>query len=339
MYPLDRGLSGPTVRITHMRDELRRMVDLDVVSGLRRHRAAGESRYVATGRLRGLGGIYVESSTTLPGPADLAFLALARARHIPILTYIRDAYQLFPEYYHDRSLKKRLSRRLFRPVFGQLIRASDRVAFPSRGLADAFSIGPEALLLPPGCPPPVSVLRRAGANRFLYVGPARREVHGVDILIEAVSIARDSGHDLRLLVVARPGEEPLGVRPAWLDVRQASGAGIHELLPDVKASVIPRPRGPYNDLAIPIKLMEYLSYGRPLLVTDCTEQAAVVQGARAGLVVSASVQALADGVVQLAAASDDILDAYAAAGHRAALANSWSARASQVLSTLAMLGR
>src|SRR5205807_2560270 len=35
MYPLDRGLWGPTVRITHLRDELARMVRLDVIDGYR----------------------------------------------------------------------------------------------------------------------------------------------------------------------------------------------------------------------------------------------------------------------------------------------------------------
>ena len=51
------------------------------------------------------------------------------------------------------------------------------------------------------------------------------------------------------------------------------------LLPHVLATVIPRPRGAYNDLAVPIKLYDYLAYGRPLLVTDCEVQARVVNDA------------------------------------------------------------
>ena len=52
--------------------------------------------------------------------------------------------------------------------------------------------------------------------------------------------------------------------------------------------MIPRAPGAYNDLAIPIKLMEYLAYGRPLLVTDRTETARIVRAADAGIVVGDS---------------------------------------------------
>ena len=35
MYPLDAGIWGPTARITRVRDELARLVDLDVIDGYR----------------------------------------------------------------------------------------------------------------------------------------------------------------------------------------------------------------------------------------------------------------------------------------------------------------
>ena len=116
MYPLDRGLWGATTRITRLRDALAQRVRLDVISGTRSRRAAAMLRYALRGGMRGLSGIYVENSTALPGPVDIAFLASARAMGIPVLTYIRDAQQLFAEYYEARSLKRRLSRALFRPA-------------------------------------------------------------------------------------------------------------------------------------------------------------------------------------------------------------------------------
>jgi hypothetical protein len=154
MYPLDRGLWGATSRITQLRDALARHVDLDVVSGTRGRRSWSLARYVAAGGLSRLAGIYVESSTSLPGPADLAFLAIARARGVPVLTYVRDAQQLFAEYYLVTSPKRWLSRALFLPAMWALIRVSSRAAFPSRGLARAVlrrrDAADEAILLPPG---------------------------------------------------------------------------------------------------------------------------------------------------------------------------------------------
>ena len=86
MYPLDQGSWGPTVRISHLRDELSRLVDLDVVAGYRGARRAALVGYAFGGRLRGLDGIYVETSTFLPSEADIAFLGLARALGIPVLS-------------------------------------------------------------------------------------------------------------------------------------------------------------------------------------------------------------------------------------------------------------
>ena len=83
MYPLDAGAWGPTTRITHLRDELARLVDLDVVDGDRARRRGRLWRYALSGRLRGLDGIYVENSSTLPSESDLAFLGARAAARTP----------------------------------------------------------------------------------------------------------------------------------------------------------------------------------------------------------------------------------------------------------------
>jgi hypothetical protein len=328
MYPLDRGRWGPTVRIGHMRDELGRLVDLDLVAGTRGARRAALARYAVSGRLRGLDGIYVESSSFMPAEADLAFLGLAKALGISILTYIRDAYQLFDDYGAPTTLRERVARAAFRPTVRALSAVSSRLAFPTEGLARAVAgETAEVLLLPPGAPRPVEVPRRDGANRILFVGDARLPAQGADRLVSAVGIARERAAAVELEVVSRPDQGPPPPHPDWLHVRHAEGDDIHALLPDVLATVIPRPRGPYNDLALPIKLFDYLSYGRPLLVTDCVEQARVVRTADAGIVSGDDADALADGVMRLASAPAEQLDRWSRNAHAAARASAWSERA------------
>ena len=328
MYPLDRGMWGPTVRIGHLRDELASLVELDLVSGYRWPRRAALARYAGSGRLRGLDGIYVESSTFMPAETDIAFLGLARALRIPVLTYIRDAYQLFDDYGHAASLKQRLGAAAFGPMIRALRAVSTRLAFPSIGLADAvLGTGSEAVLLPPGAPPPVEAPRNAGANRLLFVGDARLPAQGADRLIAATERARNDGAAVELEIVSRPGQEPSAPHPDWLHVRRAEGPAIHALLPDVLATVIPRPRNAYNDLALPIKLFDYLSYGRPLLVTDCTEQACVVRDADAGIVTADETDALAEAIARLASAPAEALDAWSRNAHAAAHSAAWRERA------------
>lgn len=335
MYPLDRGSWGPTVRITHLRAELERLVRLDVIAGYRGARRLATARYAVGGRLRNLDGIYVESSTFLPAETDLAFLALARALGIPVLTYVRDAYQLFPDYYTADTLRRRASAAAFRPMIRALRAVSSRLATPTAGLAAAIGV-PDAVLLPPGSPPPVDVPRAPGANTLLFVGDARLPAHGADRLIQAVEKARATGIGVELIIVCRPGQEPPTPHPAWLHVERAEGSEVHALLPRVAATVIPRPRNAYNDLALPIKLFDYLSYGRPLIVTDCTEQARIVREGDAGLVTRDAPTELAEAIATVMQSSDERLDGWSANARTAAREASWTRRAQAVLEAMGL---
>jgi hypothetical protein len=333
MYPLDQGRWGPTVRIGHLRDELDRLVRLDVVDGYRGARRAALARYALSGRLRGLDGVYVESSSFLPAETDLAFLGLARALSIPVVTYVRDAYQLFDDYYRADTIRRRIARWSFGPAIRALAAVSTRLAFPTRGLAHVVlgDAGADALLLPPGAPTPADVDRRPTARCILFVGDARLPAQGGDGLIAAVGMAREAGADIELTIVARPGQEPPPPHPAWLSVLRAEGDGIVAMLPEVLAAVIPRPRSAYNDLALPIKLFDYLAYGRPLLVTDCTEQAIVVREADAGVVTGDSVEELAAGIARIASAPTEQLDQWSAHARAAAIRASWRHRAVEIV--------
>ncbi len=323
-----------------MRDELAELADLDVVAGYRTARRAALLNYALSGRLRGLDGIYVENSTTLPAEVDIAFLALARGLGIPVLTYIRDAQYLFEEYYAASSVKRRLARSLFPPLTSLLRRVSSRVAYPSRGLATAAGdTSSDPILLPPGSPDPVAVERREDARSLLFVGGMRVPAHGLNLLVDAVEVARDAGHPVEVVCVSRVGEQPPQPRPAWLHVEHASGAEIHALLPGVIASITPRRRSPYNDLAVPIKVMEYLSYGRPIIATDCVEQARIIRDADCGLVAADRVDDFAAAIIELFLAPAEQLDRWSANARAAAAADSWKSRAEAVVGSLVELGR
>lgn len=327
------------MRITHLRDALDGHVDLDVVSGFRGPRRVSLVRYALSGRLRGLGGVYVESSSALPSETDIAFLALARSLRIPVLTFIRDAYQLFPDYYATDTLRRRLSSAAFLPMMRALAAVSSSVAAPSDGLARAVFGDRPVLLLPPGSPPPVEIGPVSGAREVLFVGNGRDAVQGAPALIEAIGRVRSLGIDIGLVIVCRPGEEPRSVPEEGVRVVRAEGTQIHSLLPGVTATVIPRPRNAYNDLALPVKLFEYLAFGRPLLVTDCEETALLVRREECGLVVGDSVEDLARGLAELAAMDPSRRAALGAAAHRAARRQTWERRAGAILAELGIPSR
>jgi glycosyltransferase involved in cell wall biosynthesis len=342
MYRLDDGRSGPTVRIGQLRESLARRVSLDLIPGTRAARSWRMLTYAAKGRLRRLDGIYVESSSSLPGPIDLLFLALARSVGVRVVTYIRDAYQLFPEYYPLTSPRRRISRVAFLPVFRTLARLSSVVAFPSRGLARAVLGNREraesAPLLPPGARLREVPALDPDARGFLYVGSLAHDASGGDLLVEAVRRARERGHGLRLICIAPPGHDLPEPRPAWAEIVRGSDPEIVGLLPRVLATVIPRRRTPYNDLAVPIKVFEYLGYARPLVVTDTTETAAIVRAAGCGVVVPDTADGLAEGIMAVAEARPEQLVLWSEAAKRAAEANSWDSRAAEILKLLGVVG-
>ncbi|MCL5971128.1 MAG: glycosyltransferase, partial [Firmicutes bacterium] len=78
-----------------------------------------------------------------------------------------------------------------------------------------------------------------------------------------------------------------------VQVLEAFGDSLESLLQNAQVAVIPRLDTRYNRLALPVKLMDYLSQGLPVVVTKGSEAASVVEKAHAGLVTEHSVAALA----------------------------------------------
>jgi hypothetical protein len=334
MYPLDRGLWGATTRITEMRRALGRRVHLDVVSGTRLKRAWQLARFVAGGRLGGLEGIYVENATTLPGPADLAFLALARLFRIPVVTYVRDAQQLFAEYFRGDSPKRAISRAAFLPLTRTLIGLSDHTTFPSAGLAHAVTGSDHALLLPPGARLSEATPLDPKARNLLFIGGLRVAAHGGQILLDGIALARERGHMVELLCVSRPGDQPPGTLPEWVHVMHLEGPAIDRLLPEVLATVTPYRRTPYNDLAMPVKVPEYAGFARPMIVTDITETARIVRDNACGVVVEDTAEGIAEGIAQIVTADPKTLAEWGRAARAWAEANTWDVRAARVLELL-----
>jgi glycosyltransferase involved in cell wall biosynthesis len=115
---------------------------------------------------------------------------------------------------------------------------------------------------------------------------------------------------------------------------RAEGSEIDALLPRVRASVTPRRRSPYNDLAVPIKVLDYLGFGRPLLVTDTHETSAIVREADCGIIVPDTVDALRGGIVAVMDAPISRISAWGAAARAYAERNSWERRAARIVDLL-----
>jgi glycosyltransferase involved in cell wall biosynthesis len=117
---------------------------------------------------------------------------------------------------------------------------------------------------------------------------------GIEPLVEACRLVRSSWPDLRLylwLVATSPSAneylDELRTRvrgEPWITIGAVPHAGLGEALARATILCIPHPANEYMDVALPVKLLDSMAAGRPLVVTPRRETAAIVERYGAGLV-------------------------------------------------------
>jgi glycosyltransferase involved in cell wall biosynthesis len=328
MYDASVPASAPRVRIALLAEALERRARLVRADRGRWQRLAALPRVLW--QLRGVDAVYVESPTGATMPWDLLVLAVARAMRLPVGIYFRDAYQLFRDLYPPGTLRQRLSDLAWR-VSLRFLRGLATVRFvPSAGLAAALRLG-GAVLLPPGTDPRQPNLGPGDAPLVAYVG-ALNAADGFNRLLDAMVLVRAELPEARLLVVSGGAPREL---PAWVDVVAADRRDLPRLLAPARACVIPRPINRYTDLARPVKLVDYLSLGKPVVATRAAETAALLAPSDAGLLVADDAAAIAAGV--LAVLRDATLAGRLSAAARAlavAPGSSWDDRAAEIVERL-----
>ena len=334
MYDPSKQASAPVVRIARLAAALGQTCDLQVITGDRVGRARGAARWLLRRAWRDVDAVYVEAASSAPMPQDLLLMTLVRLSGRPLGIYFRDAYQLFRDLYPapgGRGFLNDLLWRLTLPLVRHL--ATHRFT-PSAGLARALGMT-DAVLLAPGTDPDLPDLGAGAGHRVAYVG-AFGAADGLPLLIEAMATVRATVPDAELLLVGpAPPAGLAGEAPPWVEFRRAGRAELPALLAGARLCVIPRPITAYADLAVPIKLMDYLSYGKPIVATAARETRSILEPAGAGLLAADSPTALAEAIVRVLLDADLAAD-LAAAARRLAVApgSTWQARAATIVATL-----
>ncbi len=336
MYDV-RGLnSAPKVQINFISAALARQTHLETISGGRLGRAAAGLRWLAGGGPRRVGAVYVEAPSASVMPTDLAFMALMRLLHRPVGVYFRDAYQFYRGIYPRRYRRQILTDLIWRVTMPMMRGLATHRFVPSQGLADVMRLR-NPVLLPPGTEPGTPDLGAGAEPLVAYVG-GNGWADGFDALVEAMAIVRATVPAARLIAITAPlSTERLAQLPDWVAIRQAGRAELPDLLRDARLCVIPRPITGYTNLAMPLKLWDYLSMGKPVVATEATETARIIATSGGGIVTPDTPAGLAAGLLSLL--QDQEL-ATQMAGRARAFAcspgSTWDARAATILE--AMLG-
>jgi len=300
------------------------------------------ARFLLRGGLRHTRAVYVEASTSTASEIDLLFLALAHAAGVPILIFIPDAYQLFPTIFPRTGSKERCLDWGWRRSIATYLRLADVLLFPSRGLAACFDTRQRTDVLPPaGLPNRERSPLSWEPPTILYAGGASRR-YGSDLLLDAMEqvVARHPTARCRF-ITGDVAVEVLAAhrarRAPWLTVERRAFDELPAIMGSATLTVIPLRVNAYNDLAMPVKLFDYMSFGRPVVATACRDTAALVNELDAGLIVDDTADGIAQGIMRLLE-DPDLATRLGQNGYQAIQStHAWPHRAAQLLQMIEAL--
>lgn len=276
---------------------------------------------------------YIEPSTYPIHPLDYHIYLGVFRQKIPIGIFYRDAYYKFPHWWkvagpkkYELLLRYRMDWMLFKKV-------ASVIFFPSASMGAMFDFD-RKVPLPPGAEEKF-IDRPSLFNNAIHVGGIN-EKYGADLLLESFR-AVNREQTLNLNLVCRREDAAFlkySAADRWLNIHHATGTELKKIYAQSDFAVIPRKRDTYNDLAMPVKLFEYLSYGLPIVSTDCTEMAAFIRKNGVGIVTADHMEGFVRGVREMNRALEKDDKFRANVKEAVTCSNMWTHRVETIVETL-----
>lgn len=283
---------------------------------------------------------------------DLMLLKKLHRQKVPVGLFYRDAYWMFPEYGADGKevqLLQRIKQTIIRQMQLRDLRvfrsSCDHIFFPSESMAAYFDFSSQSAL-PPGC-----VLRqnvnwestnavKKDVLTYIFVGGAAKN-YGTFLTMEAFEKANENGIIAKLIYVC-PEEQWNRIKgkaykkeyAEWLSILHVSGdEGLTPLYEKADIALLTAPNTEYRDFAVPIKIYEYISFGKPVLVTNCHETEKVVLENQVGWSAPDNAQSVCEKIIFLYENQEEIYEKKRYC-KEACVRNLWKNRAEAVIRVL-----
>ncbi len=285
---------------------------------------------------------YIESPTyPILRHADRSLIKKLHKLGVPTGYFYRDFYRKFPEQFPKRSSFmgriKDLGLDLLQKLTNRVLRYCDVVYFPSLEAAALFDYKKMKALPPAGENRLPSECREQN-HTAIYVGGISGHYDG-ELLLDAFASLSATDPSARLILVCREDEWGALTSPhknaEWLDVHHASGEGLIKLYNEASvALVVPKKSMPYNDLAVSVKIFEYISYGLPVITLDSKAMSRIVNDEGLGLVASPDAQSLCESIEKMFN-DKELYECYSESVRKALLnRNLWGHRVEQIVNDL-----
>ena len=257
---------------------------------------------------------YVEPPT---GPffnqIDHRLMSKVRKMGIPTGLFYRDAYWRYGLLNMGRGFVPKLKAHVIRWMqirdLRYFRRNCDIVYVPSAGAGTAWGFFEEfktVIPLLPGCNIAELQPKQTDELVAIYVGGVQ-ERYGTYVLLDAFKAINEGNERINLKLVCREAEwQSLDnayrtlENTDWLQVHHAQGEELAALYRESDFALCPLRTDFYNDLAMPIKLMEYIAFGKPIVATNCMEMKRFIEESGVGVITEYTVEDFARGVRLLA---------------------------------------
>lgn len=250
---------------------------------------------------------------------DIALVKHLHRLGIRTSIFYRDAYWKYPEYYLGRnsSVKERLKHSVIKKIqlfqWNVFRKNIDIIYFPSETMAKEFDC-PKKDVLPPGADIPDITAKSNLSNplQFIFVGGAARN-YGTFLTIDAFEELNCREVKAKLFYICPKKQwESLGIdkekHKKWLEVIHTSGEeNLKYYYERADVALLTAPRTFYRDFAVPVKIFEYISYLKPILVTNCTETAKIIKENEVGWIVNDDVESVVEQLMILCSHPEEII--------------------------------
>jgi len=285
---------------------------------------------------------------------DLRLIKLLHKKNIPTGIFYRDAFHLFSEMYQDDNKVMRIKDKVKLFFINKIAKRDlkifkrniDYFFYPSINFGEMLNIDVSWLELPPGTTVNFSdKINDISYNRIIenktltcmYVGGLSK-AYGTRIMLDSFKKINKDNIIINLTLVCRKPEwlyyEKQYQNEPWLQVHHVdSETGLGCLYDEADFCLLPFEKNAYMDFVMPTKLMEYISYYKPVLSTNCNEVERFILDWNIGWITNDNVDSFSNMLLTVAMNRDDII-AKKKNTIQAVQKNLWEKRASKVMHTL-----
>lgn len=271
---------------------------------------------------------------------DFSFLKLCKHRGIPIGLFYRDIYWKFPIYTASVGrFRAAIARLFYQYDIKQYEHLLTTFYVPTRGVSDLIQSPRLSRIvreLPPGAPRNVvvdydNVARLPRPLHLLYVGGLGNQY---DISYVLDTVVANSNYELTICTrendwLSWASSHPDISQCSRIHIVHTSGNGLEPLYKNADICLLFLKPHPYLKIAVPVKLMEYLGHGIPIIETEGSAGSDIVSKFSIGWVIPYTKLALQSLLLQLLNDPSEIVFA-----RRHCLdaieENTWESRARQV---------